>query len=71
MKRILCPTDYSDAAAPAERLAVRVARSLDYRVTISADTPCHEAVRGLAQNRIRHVPVVDDDGRQAIVVSHP
>ena len=38
-------------------------------VTISGDTSCHEAVRALAQNRIRHLPVVDHDGRLCGIVT--
>jgi acetoin utilization protein AcuB len=38
-------------------------------VTIDAETPCHEAVRVLAQNRIRHLPVVDHDGRLCGIVT--
>ena len=48
----------------------RVSEVMSHRVvTISADTPCHEAARALAQNRIRHLPVVDHDGRLCGIVT--
>jgi CBS domain-containing protein len=38
-------------------------------VTVSAATSCHDAVGMLARNRIRHLPVVDGDGRLCGIVT--
>jgi acetoin utilization protein AcuB len=38
-------------------------------VTVSAETSCHDAVGMLARNRIRHLPVVDRQGRLCGIVT--
>lgn len=38
-------------------------------VTVGADTSCHDAVGMLARHRIRHLPVVDGDGRLCGIVT--
>lgn len=38
-------------------------------VTIGAETSCHDAVGMLARHRIRHLPVVDGDGRLRGIVT--
>lgn len=38
-------------------------------VTVGAEASCHDAVGLLARNRIRHLPVVDGDGRLCGIVT--
>jgi nucleotide-binding universal stress UspA family protein len=55
VKRLLCPTDFSDAAAPAERLAVSLARTLGAELVllhVASDNPLwRESVATTAQVR--------------------
>lgn len=38
-------------------------------ITVSAAASCHDAVGVLARNRVRHLPVVDGDGRMCGIVT--
>ena len=54
MKRLVCPTDFSDAAAPAERLAVRLARALGAELVllhVASENPLWRESVGTAQVR--------------------
>jgi nucleotide-binding universal stress UspA family protein len=54
VKRIVCPTDFSDAAAPAERLAAALARSLGAEVVllhVASESPLWRETLGTAQVR--------------------
>lgn len=54
MKRILCPTDFSEASAAAERLAVTMARSLGSELVllhVASETPLWRESVAMAQVR--------------------
>jgi nucleotide-binding universal stress UspA family protein len=54
VKRVLCPTDFSDAAAPAERLAVTMAQALGAELVllhVASESPLWRESVGTAQVR--------------------
>jgi nucleotide-binding universal stress UspA family protein len=54
MKRIVCPTDFSEAAAPAERQAVALARPLGAEIVllhVATESPLWRETLGTAQVR--------------------